>query len=61
MDLIKARGFRRQTGEDWFFIFQDNGAYGRVVHLQPMICEKRFSGNRNDTDGDGTGEPVLRY
>src|SRR5262249_6136341 len=25
-----------QTGESWFIHFQDKGAYGRVVHLQPM-------------------------
>ncbi|MBR9856063.1 MAG: glycosyl hydrolase 43 family protein, partial [Algicola sp.] len=25
-----------QTGEDWFFHFQDKDAYGRIVHLQPM-------------------------
>ena len=25
-----------QTGEDWFIHFQDKGAYGRVIHLQPM-------------------------
>ena len=24
------------TGADWFLHFQDKGAYGRVVHLQPM-------------------------
>jgi beta-xylosidase len=24
------------SGEDWFLHFQDKGAYGRVVHLQPM-------------------------
>ena len=24
------------TGEDWFLHFQDVGAYGRLVHLQPM-------------------------
>lgn len=24
------------SGEDWFLHFQDRGAYGRVVHLQPM-------------------------
>ena len=27
---------RTQTGEDWFVHFQQRGAYGRVVHLQPM-------------------------
>ena len=25
-----------QTGGDWFLHFQDKGAMGRVVHLQPM-------------------------
>lgn len=25
-----------QSGESWFIHFQDKGAYGRVVHLQPM-------------------------
>ncbi len=25
-----------QFGEDWFLHFQDKGAYGRVVHLQPV-------------------------
>lgn len=24
------------SGDDWFLHFQDRGAYGRVVHLQPM-------------------------
>ncbi|AZM56616.1 glycoside hydrolase [Streptomyces sp. WAC 01529] len=27
---------RTATGEDWFLHFQQRGAYGRVVHLQPM-------------------------
>ncbi len=50
------------TGEDWFIHFQDVGAYGRVVHLQPM----RWSANGwpvigVDSDGDGCGEPVARY
>ncbi|MER5980928.1 family 43 glycosylhydrolase [Streptomyces sp. NPDC001857] len=27
---------RTQAGEDWFLHFQQRGAYGRVVHLQPM-------------------------
>ncbi len=27
---------RTQNGEDWFLHFQERGAYGRVVHLQPM-------------------------
>ncbi|MFD8427149.1 family 43 glycosylhydrolase [Streptomyces coelicoflavus] len=27
---------RTESGEDWFLHFQQRGAYGRVVHLQPM-------------------------
>jgi beta-xylosidase len=27
---------RTRSGEDWFLHFQQRGAYGRVVHLQPM-------------------------
>ncbi len=50
-----------QTGEDWFLHFQDKGAYGRVVHLQPMTWKDDFPVIGNDADGDGTGEPVLKY
>ncbi len=49
-------------GENWFIHFQDKDAYGRVVHLQPMS----WNGDGwpvigEDADGDGTGEPVMRY
>lgn len=27
-------------GEEWFVHFQDRGAYGRIVHLQPVIWKK---------------------
>ncbi len=50
-----------QTGEDWFLHFQDKGAYGRVVHLQPMQWRNNWPVIGNDTDGDGKGEPVLSY
>ncbi|GAA3479925.1 hypothetical protein GCM10018966_044550 [Streptomyces yanii] len=44
---------RTTAGHDWFLHFQERGAYGRVVHLQPM---------RWDTDGwpvlGDHGEPV---
>ncbi len=49
------------TGENWFIHFQDKGAYGRIVHLQPMKWVKGFPVIGNDTDGDGTGEPVVTY
>ncbi len=48
-----------QTGEDWFFHFQDKGAYGRIVHLQPMKWVNNWPVIGVDKDGDGTGEPVL--
>jgi beta-xylosidase len=50
-----------QTGEDWFLHFQDKEAYGRVVHLQPMKWLNDWPVIGEDKDGDGKGEPVLRY
>ena len=50
-----------QTGEDWFIHFQDKNEYGRVVHLQPMKWINNWPVIGEDKDGDGKGEPVLRY
>jgi beta-xylosidase len=50
-----------QTGEDWFFHFQDKGAYGRIVHLQPMKWKDEWPIIGADPDGDGIGEPILTY
>lgn len=50
-----------QTGEDWFLHFQDKEAYGRVVHLQPMQWKNDWPLMGEDSNGDGIGEPVLRY
>jgi len=47
-------------GSDWFLHFQDRGAYGRVVHLQPMRWRDGWPVMGDDPDGDGTGEPVAR-
>ena len=49
------------TGEHWFFHFQDVGAYGRLVHLQPMEWKDGWPVIGIDKDGDGCGEPVLTY
>ncbi len=49
------------TGEWWFVHFQDKGAYGRVVHLQPASWNGGFPVIGNDADGDGSGEPVMDY
>ena len=50
-----------QTGEDWFIHFQDKGAYGRIVHLQPLKWIDDWPVIGLDPDGDGTGEPVSTY
>ncbi len=47
------------NGENWFVHFQDKGAYGRVVHLQPMKWVNDWPVIGNDADGDGTGEPFI--
>ncbi|SHK88179.1 Beta-xylosidase [Hymenobacter psychrotolerans DSM 18569] len=49
------------TGEDWFLHFQDQGPYGRVVHLQPMVWKNDWPVIGEDADGDGKGQPVLTY
>ena len=45
-------------GKDWFLHFQDKNAYGRIVHLQPMIWKNDWPVIGKDEDGDGIGEPV---
>jgi beta-xylosidase len=47
--------------QDWFLHFQDQGAYGRIVHLQPLTWQNDWPVIGLDPDGDGTGEPVLSY
>ncbi|MBT29775.1 MAG: glycoside hydrolase [Thalassobius sp.] len=47
------------NGENWFVHFQDKGAYGRIVHLQPVEWIDDWPVMGNDKDGDGTGEPFL--
>lgn len=48
-------------GEDWFLHFQDKEAYGRVVHLQPVIWKDNWPVMGIDKDGDYCGEPVTTY
>ena len=50
-----------QFDEDWFFHFQDKGAYGRVVHLQPLIWKDNWPIIGSDEDKDGIGVPVSVY
>ena len=52
---------RTLKGEDWFVHFQDKGAYGRVVHLQPVKWTAGWPVMGTDADGDLCGEPVGKY
>lgn len=48
------------SGEDWFLHFQDRGAFGRVVHLEPMAWRSDdWPVIGSDPGGTGKGEPVL--
>lgn len=49
------------AGESWFLHFQDKGAYGRVLHLNPMKWVNDWPIIGVDKDGDGCGDPVSRY
>ena len=41
------------TGESWFVHFQDQGAYGRVIHLNPMKWVNEWPVIGVDKDKDG--------
>jgi len=48
------------SGEDWFLHSQDRGAYGRVVHLEPMIWrDDDWPVIGDDPQHNGKGQPVL--
>jgi len=49
------------TGQDWFLHFQDRGAAGRVVHLQPMRWAEDGWPRIGRYAGDGPGTPVRRH
>lgn len=48
-------------GEEYFLHFQHKGAYGRIVHLQPVIWENGWPIIGLDGNGDGIGEPAAEY
>jgi beta-xylosidase len=50
-----------RSGESWFVHFQDRGAYGRIVHLQPMQWVNDWPVIGMDKDRDGKGEPVASH
>lgn len=53
---------KTQTGEWWFVHFQSKGTFGRITHLQPARWgDDDWIVIGEDADGDGVGNPVLRY
>ena len=50
-----------ENGENWFVHFQDRGAYGRIIHLNPVNWVDDWPLMGVDLDGNGVGEPVSRY
>lgn len=52
-------------GESWFVHFQDLGAYGRVVHLEPMAWKDGWPVMGSNTgaaaESAEVGEPVARH
>ena len=48
-------------GKNWFLHFQDKGAYGRILHLQPMRWEDGWPIIGAPGREPGTGEPVMTY
>lgn len=48
-------------GEDWFLHFQDKGAYGRVVHLQPVTWKDNWPVIGRVPERDYCGTPYLSY
>lgn len=49
------------AGQWWFMHFQDKGALGRVVHLNPVRWEDDWPLMGADINGDGIGEPVILH
>lgn len=48
-------------GEDWFMHFQDKGAYGRVVHLQPVTWKDNWPVMGKVPSKGYCGEPYETY
>ncbi|MDR2408624.1 MAG: glycoside hydrolase 43 family protein [Bacteroidales bacterium] len=49
------------TSEDWFLHFQDVGAFGRIIHLQPMVWKNEWPVIGENKDDGGCGNPVMTY
>ena len=47
--------------KDWFVHFQDKEAFGRIVHLQPMVWKNGWPVIGEDFEGDDVGQPVMAH
>lgn len=52
---------RASDGSDWFMHFQDRGAYGRIVHLQPMQWTDGWPLIGEPGPTPGRGQPVSSW
>lgn len=50
-----------EGGEEWFLHFQDRGAYGRVIHLQPVIWQDGWPIIGQKEDGKSCGIPCITH
>jgi beta-xylosidase len=50
-----------EDGTDWFLHFQDRGAFGRVLHLQPMAWDEDGWPLMGEAARGGSAVPVLRH
>jgi beta-xylosidase len=48
-------------GDSWFLHFQDKGAYGRILYLEPMKWVNNWPVIGIDKNKTGKGEPVLTF
>ena len=48
-------------GSEWFLHFQDAGAFGRILHLQPLCWQDDWPFIGQEQNGDGIGEPVRKW
>ena len=49
------------SGESWFLHFQDKGAYGRIVHLEPVAWHDDWPVIGENPNAEGAGQPVLTH
>ncbi|MDN8588659.1 glycoside hydrolase 43 family protein [Paenibacillus sp. 11B] len=50
-----------ESGESWFLHFQDKGAYGRIIHLQPVEWVDNWPVMGHNHNEQGIGEPVQEW